>query len=236
MTHRIISVGARGSPLSRIQCEEVETELRLHHPEITFVPTWVTTTGDIDKTTALSDVTQEDFFTKEIDELQITRKIRISIHSAKDLPTPLKPELRLVALTKGIDSRDVLILRQNMTPDMLTKKHRIGISSKRRKEALHHINCSPIAVEIRGTIQERLQLIDNNIVDGLIMAEAALIRLNLTHLNRFFIESTSLDPLNLQTSSHPLQGKLAVIARYDDVEMADLFRSIDSRQNTLSGM
>ena len=52
------------------------------------------------------------------------------------------------------------------------------------------------------------------------MAEAALIRLNLTQRNRFVLPG----------ENAPLQGQLAVLALEEDVEILSLFRSIDTRQ------
>src|ERR1700733_9238273 len=108
-----LPVGARGSPLSQKQVAEVLTELRQFHPATQFVPVWITTTGDQDLKTSLRNLEKTDFFTKEIDERQNAGDFRISIHSAKDLPEPLHPGLTIVALTKGQDPSDVLVLREH---------------------------------------------------------------------------------------------------------------------------
>ena len=54
-------------------------------------------------------------------------------------------------------------------------------------------------IDIRGTIQERLK----KDVDGVVIAEAALIRLKLTHLKRIFLPG----------ETAPMQGKLAIVCR-----------------------
>ncbi len=214
-----ISTGARGSPLSRTQVAEVQLELNSIHPGIQLIPEWITTTGDIDKKTPLSEVYKEDFFTKEIDELQLAGRFKISIHSAKDLPKTLRKGLEIVAITRGVDPRDVLVLPEGYSYDTLPNNARIGTSSKRREDAIRTMRPDFIPTQIRGNIQERLQLLNENAVDALIMAEAALIRLQLTHLNRIYLD---IEP-------EPLQGKLAVIAREGDREMKELFQAIDSR-------
>src|ERR1700675_2982078 len=108
-----ITVGARGSQLSQMQVWEVHRELLQHHPNIQFKPTWITTMGDKDKQTSLRDLDKTDFFTREVDQLQLQREFRISIHSAKDLPEPLAPGLKIIALTKGVDPTDVLVYNQD---------------------------------------------------------------------------------------------------------------------------
>jgi porphobilinogen deaminase len=65
---------------------------------------------------------------------------------------------------------------------------------------------------VRGTIQQRLALLEQRVLDGLVVAEAALIRLHLQP-NRILLPG--------QTA--PLQGRLAIVAREDDTEMQELF-------------
>ncbi len=205
-----LDVGARSSKLSQAQVWEVHRELIQHHPHIEFKPIWITTTGDQDKKTSLRDLGKTDFFTREIDQLQLQGGFRISIHSAKDLPEPLASGLKIVALTKGVDSSDVLVYHE------LPEQAIIGTSSHRREQNLLEWRSDFRCVDIRGTIDERLALLDIGQVDGVVMAEAALIRLGLTHRKRIF--------LNGETAA--LQGRLAVVARESDHEMEELFNCI----------
>ncbi len=204
-----ITVGARGSDLSKAQVWEVHRELIQHHPHIQFKPMWITTTGDKDKTTSLRALDKTDFFTREVDQLQLQGHFRISIHSAKDLPEPLADGLKIIALTQGVDPSDVLVYNQELPDDAI-----IGTSSDRREQNLLQWKPGLRCVDIRGTIAERLALLDEGKVDGVVMAEAALIRLGLTHRRRM--------PILGETAL--LQGRLAVIALESDHEMEDLFR------------
>jgi hydroxymethylbilane synthase len=210
-----IKVGARASKLSQAQVWEVHRELAHYHPDIEFVPEWVTTTGDKDQNTSLRTMGKTDFFTKEVDALQLDGKIRISIHSAKDLPEPLAEGLQLVALTRGVDPSDSLVYNT----DPLPHGAKIGTSSLRREQNLMQWRPDFKCVDIRGNIQQRLSLLDEGEIDGIVMAEAALIRLGLTHRKR----------IPLDGEAAPLQGQLAVIARSEDKEMAELFSCIDAR-------
>lgn len=206
-----ILVGARSSPLSRAQFEEVQRDLKG-----LLEPIWVETTGDLDKKSSLRRLDKTDFFTKELDEMLLEGKIRLAIHSAKDLPEPLPKGLSLVALTKGVDSRDSIVFRFG---ESLETAVRIATSSLRREEAVRSLKANLIFVDLRGTIGERLSLLEKGSVDGVVVAEAALIRLKLNSLNR----------LILPGETTPNQGKLAVVARVDDKEMRDLFVSMDGR-------
>ncbi|MBS0621133.1 MAG: hydroxymethylbilane synthase [Verrucomicrobia bacterium] len=216
-----VKVGARSSPLSRAQVEEVYSALRAHHPDVLFEMVWVSTHGDQDRTTSLRDLDKTDFFTREIDALQLSKGCQISIHSAKDLPDPLAHGLEIAALTKGVDPSDSLVVRLEELP----RSPRIGTSSKRREANIRSLYPTCAVVDIRGTIQERLALLEKGLLDGVVIAEAALIRLGLTHLKR----------LRLPGPVAPLQGKLAILCRLGDEEMKQLFACIHHEEDLVSG-
>ncbi len=216
----IITVAARTSPLSRVQVQEVLSEIRTHFSDIEFDVTYLKTTGDIDLKTPLIDVEKSDFFTQEIDLLQLEGKARLSIHSAKDLPDHLQKGLKIICITEGVDPRDALVMPDGHSLSSLPINPRIGSCSLRRRIALEELRSDVVHVDIRGPIHERLQLLQENKVCALVVAEAALIRLKLTHLNRIYLD----------TPPAPLQGQLALIAREDDKELEDLFSCIDSRR------
>ncbi|HEX2579129.1 MAG TPA: hydroxymethylbilane synthase [Rhabdochlamydiaceae bacterium] len=206
-----ITVSARGSKLSQAQVWEVHRELLKHHPHIQFQPTWITTRGDKDKKTSLRALDKTDFFTREVDQMQLQGHFRISIHSAKDLPEPLAPGLKIVALTQGVDPSDVLVYNHQLPQNAL-----IATSSHRREQNLRAWREGFRFTDIRGTIEERLTILDSGQIDGVVMAEAALIRLGLIHRRRM--------PIPGETA--PLQGRLAVIALESDHAMEQLFRCI----------
>jgi hydroxymethylbilane synthase len=223
---RIITVGARSSPLSLVQTQEVLSELQKHHPEVEFDLIPMKTLGDNDQTTSLRNLNKTDFFTREIDQLLLSEKCRIAIHSAKDLPEPLPRGLSLVALTKGIDPSDSLVLLPGMTLENLSTLSRIATSSIRREESIKRLRSDLTFVDIRGTIQERLDKLNKGEIEGVVIAEAALIRLKLTHLNR----------IKLPDFTVPFQGRLAILARDNDEEMRKLFLSIHHKTVLHTGL
>lgn len=158
-----------------------------------------------------------DFFTREVDALVRSGRCRLAIHSAKDLPDPLPEGLFLAALTRGVDPSDSLVLR---TPSRLPQGARIATSSLRREERVRELyqkeDMALHFVDLRGTIDERLALLEKGEVEGVVVAEAALIRLGLTTLPR----------IRLPGPSVPLQGRLALLTRPEDEEMIALCRKI----------
>ncbi len=71
-------------------------------------------------------------------------------------------------------------------------------------------------VDIRGTIGERLGCLERREVDGVVIAEAALIRLGWTHLHR----------IRLPGETALLQGKLAIVTRQEDSELNAFFKKV----------
>jgi hydroxymethylbilane synthase len=208
-----ISAGARESPLSRAQFEEIRLELPRG---VILEPVWVKTTGDLDKKTSLRTLGKCDFFTRELDQMLLRGEIRIAVHSAKDLPEPLPSGLTIVALTRGVDPRDCLVMRSGDLFEKLPSGAVIATSSARREETVRSLRPDLRFIDLRGTIGERLQKLDNREADGVVLAEAALVRLKLTHLNRIFLPG---EPAQNQ-------GRLAVLARTGDEEMRRLFAQI----------
>ncbi|MBI3900529.1 MAG: hydroxymethylbilane synthase, partial [Chlamydiia bacterium] len=132
-----------------------------------------------------------------------------------DLPKPLPLGLRVVAITKCVDPRDSLVF----LGDELKPGGVIALSCERREEALKKIDPTFRFVDLRGTIEERLSLLERGDVDGVVVAEAALIRLKRTFLQRKILE----------IPTPPLQGRLAVLAKEEDGEMRDLFAPLYDR-------
>lgn len=211
-------VAARNSPLSRAQVFEVEKELQLFFPSLKLEPIFVETTGDLDLKTSLRDRDKTDFFTKEVDELVERGFCRISIHSAKDLPEKIPDTLCVVAITKGVDPSDSLVIREGETLFSLPVGALIATSSKRREENVKMLRSDFRFMDLRGKIHERLKYLNSKAADGVVVAEAAIIRLKLTHLNR----------IRIPGMTAPLQGKLAILARKEDKEMQEVFALLSS--------
>lgn len=219
MNYLKIVVGARSSSLSKVQVNEILIELHKYHPYVSFEPNFVLSKGDKDLKTSLRTLNKSDFFTKEIDEMLLDGQCRIAIHSAKDLPDPIPKGLILAAITHGLDPADVLVMRPGCTLQSLPANAIIATSSERREEVVHQLRSDLKFVDIRGTIEHRLVKLDSGEVDAVVIAEAALIRLGLAHLNRLRLPGPTVEN----------QGQLAVVARTQDNEMLTLFSCIDSR-------
>jgi len=222
-------IGTRSSPLALKQAEEVLKVLRIHHPGIKAEKVKIDTYGDRDRSTPISEIEGDDFFTRELDDALLRGEIDFAVHSAKDLPDNIKENLTIAAITTSIDSYDVLVSKDGLGLSELRYGARIGTSSIRRKAALRKFRPDFTILDIRGNIEERLRLLDCDKslnLDAIVIAAAGLLRLGLAHRIR---EKISFDIL----SPHPLQGRLAVLTRREDEELRELLSVLDSRKEQL---
>lgn len=213
-----IEIGARSSPLSRVQVTEVLDAMFIHHPTLQFNINYFTTVGDRDQLTSLRTLERTDFFTRDIDLWVLEKRGRVGIHSAKDLPHPLPHNLRLFSLTPGINPSDSLVLKNGLSLTTLPIGARIATSSVRRESAVQELRSDLTFCDIRGTIEQRLSKLMTGEVDGVVIAEAALIRLKLTHLNRVQLPGPTVEG----------QGKLAVVGHIADTELQHYFSCLSS--------
>ncbi len=217
-----IKIGSRKSRLALVQVEEIVRLFRARGVALNFKVATFETSGDKDKKTPLTNGAADDFFTDTIDKALIKKKIDLAIHSAKDLPQNLHPGLEIYALTKTFDDTDAWV--SPVAFKDLLHGARIGTSSFLRQEAIKKLRPDVKLISIRGTISERIELINKGKVDGIIVATCALKRLGLGSLIKdiFPWEGT------------PLQGQLAVVGRREDTQLKNIFKTIDVRRRYAS--
>ena len=102
----------------------------------------------------------------------------MAVHSLKDLPTEILPELTLVAVPPREDPADCLISK-GLHLSELPIGASIGTGSPRRKASLLHIRPDLLVKDIRGNVDTRLRKLDEGEYDAIILAFAGLHRLGL---------------------------------------------------------
>jgi len=198
----ILKVGTRQSPLALEQVKEVQGLFPL--VQLALVP--IETAGDKDKTTPLSKVNRQDFFTHEIDRALLNGDIDLAIHSSKDLPEVLPKGLLVIFETESLSPYEAFVSKGGLKFKDLAAGSRIGVSSQRRKDQINILRSDLDIIDVRGNIQERLNLIEENKIDALIVAHAALLRLRLED------KITEIFPLDI-FMPHPKQGKLSIVGK-----------------------
>src|SRR5437899_2690120 len=110
----LITIATRGSALALAQAHMVLDQCRKAFPKLQFELKIIKTTGDKLQTASLAQEGQtlpKGLFTKELEVALLKHKADLAVHSLKDLPTELPAGLKLGAVGKRADVRDVLIYR-----------------------------------------------------------------------------------------------------------------------------
>jgi hydroxymethylbilane synthase len=216
-------IGARASALSQNQCKEVISHLKKYFPAYEFNLKTITTKGDKIKNALPK---EKGIFVKEIETALINKEIDIAVHSLKDLPTELPPELVIGAVTKRKTACDVLITREGETILSLKKGAVIGTSSLRRKAQVASIRQDLKIVDIRGNVDTRVTKLREGKFDGIICALCALERLEMKDIRTQKLKIDSFLPA-------PGQGALAVEVRKNDRFAKELVSKINHDDTAL---
>lgn len=177
--NRRIVIGSRESALAVIQAELVRDFIRARNPQADAEILTMKTTGDKILNQALEKIGGKGLFVKELDIALLERRSDISVHSLKDVPMELPPELPLIAFSKREDARDVLVLPAGKTEIDFSKP--IGCSSRRRMMQFQRLYPQAVFKTIRGNVQTRLRKLDDGEYGATILAAAGLRRLGLEH-------------------------------------------------------
>lgn len=222
-----IKIGTRKSALALWQAEFIKNELQRLNPSITVELVHFNTKGDRILEKPLAEVGGKGLFTAELEAAMHAGDIDMAVHSLKDMPTELPQGLTLGAISKREVPYDALISPQYKTLDKLPKGARIGTSSLRRQAQLLHRRPDLKIEVIRGNVQTRLNKIETEGLDGVILAQAGLKRLGLDHqITQVFTADEMIPAVG--------QGALAIECRVDDVEMLDMLSLIDDEPTRLA--
>ena len=177
-----ITIGARGSKLSVAYVEKVKELLiqrnkDLNKENIQFKA--IKTSGDVNQNIKLSSIGGKKLFCKEIEEKLLKKEIDIAVHSLKDMETEEDDKLIIGAFIKRNDFRDVIISSKIKSLADLQRKMVIGSSSRRRELQLKKINKNISVTSMRGNIDTRIKKLEEDKLDGIILAAAGVKSLNL---------------------------------------------------------
>lgn len=175
----VLNIGTRNSPLAQTQTAAALEKINALLPSIEFRTILAESPGDRDKVLDLQAAPQ-DFFTQDLDEMICRGEVDMAIHSAKDLPDEICPELDYFFLPWREDPRDALILPKGQKEVPKKRCIRVGVSSERREAYSRETWEGAELIPIRGNIEERIQQLDDGKFDLIILAVAGLNRLGLS--------------------------------------------------------
>lgn len=178
----LIRIASRSSFLAKWQAYEVGRAILSAYPQYKIEYQFRESLGDKNLTDPLWKMPEKGVFTEDFYSDLVENRSDLIVHSWKDLPTEEKEKTFIAATLARADQRDLLLFKKSSAGK---SKVNIFSSSPRR---VHHVQETlkwslPFAADIgfadvRGNIQTRIsKLLQNESVDGLILAKAALDRL-----------------------------------------------------------
>lgn len=211
-------IGTRGSKLALAQSELVCETLHRAYPMHTFTCKIISTKGDRNQSVALDQMDAKGIFVKEIETALYRKEIDLAVHSMKDMPAQLPKGLCFTKTLLREDARDVLLSCSGQPLEALPLHAVIATGSKRRKAQLLQLRPDLEIVGIRGNIDTRIKKMEEQHLDGIVLAAAGLHRLQLSHLITQTFNVSQIIPACGQ-------GALAIEVREED---EDLRKMIDA--------
>jgi hydroxymethylbilane synthase len=134
----------------------------------------VVTSGDRQAEWSLEKEGGKGLFTAELEAALRRNEADVAIHSAKDLPGEMAPDLALAGFLPRADPCDVLVLRTGVE-----SPRRVATGSPRRRLQLALLFPKAEFTEIRGNVDTRLRKIAEGLADATVLAAAGLARLGI---------------------------------------------------------
>jgi len=218
---KALTVATRGGALALTQTNHVVATLKEIHPGLNIEIKQITTTGDQDRRTALWNLRDTGFFTSQLEDALMAGEADFAVHSFKDLPTAEPDGLTITAVFDRNFVGDCIVSASPADSiEQLPTAARIGTSSLRRAAQLKHLRSDLEPTPIRGNVQTRLDKLETDEFDAVLLARAGLERLDLAGRISFTFDPTVFVPA-------PAQGALGIQTRADDTETNKIIAAID---------
>ncbi len=216
---QILRIATRKSLLALWQAEYVKAELEKHHPQLQVELVPLTSRGDVLLDVPLAKVGGKGLFVKELEHALLNDEADIAVHSMKDVPMEFPEGLGLTVICEREDPRDAWVSERYESLEALPSGAVVGTSSLRRQSQVLAKRPDLQVKFLRGNVQTRLGKLDAGEYDGIILAAAGLLRLELSERIRAFIEPE----VSLPAGG---QGAVGIECRLADTDFIELLQPL----------
>lgn len=215
--------GTRGSNLALYQTNWVIARLKEHGIECEVKI--IKTKGDKILDKALDKIGDKGLFVKELEAELIDSTIDFAVHSYKDMPTAQPEGLIIVDVPERAKRNDVLILNKKYKSlDEVPEGSVLGTGSKRRIHQINQMKAGLKMYPVRGNIETRIRKIEDENLAGIVLAQAALDRLDMTeYISHIFTEEEMIPA--------PAQGAIAIQINEKRSDLLEAFKKIVSQED-----
>lgn len=184
-----IIIATRKSKLAQAQADLVG-EMLIDRTKNTYKKNLIVTEGDRRLDVTLDKIGGKGVFTKEVELALLKKEAHIAVHSMKDVPYKLGESFEIIAIPKREDCRDAFISNYGVAFSDLKSGAKIGTSSIRRASLLKEMRSDINIVPIRGNIQTRFKKMEEEKLDGMVLASAGIKRLKMEDKITDFFDPT----------------------------------------------
>jgi hydroxymethylbilane synthase len=217
-------MASRGSPLAVAQAELVANRLRNAYPSLEVELVTVTTTGDSDRR-PFRHIGGKGLFVAEVERAVIEGRADVAVHSAKDLTADLDDSAIILCVPERRSPADVVVGGAGSSGEerlgSLAPGAVVGTSSARRRALIAEARPDLEVADLRGNLGTRLGRVADGQINAAVVAAAGLERLAPESSPPW----SELDPGWWVPA--PAQGALAVEARADREDLAELLGPLD---------
>jgi len=178
-----IRIATRQSELALFQANYVAEKLNQLEGVTTELIPMLSEGDQTDK--PLHEIGGKGLFVNRLESALISGDADIAVHSLKDVPAVLDSNFEIASIFQRESACDILLSKEGWSLDTLPINSVIGTSSPRRKSQILNLRPDLNTIPVRGNIATRVKKLNDGAFDALIIAKAALNRLNLNFTNAY---------------------------------------------------
>lgn len=231
-----LKIATRRSKLAQVQANTVIGMLKEHHG-VEAEKLLIETTGDLRLDVTLDKIGGKGLFVKEIEMALFEEEADAAVHSMKDVPFEVPEMFEIIAIPTREDVRDAFVSMNGVHFTELRKGAKIGTSSNRRAEQLKLLRPDLEIVPIRGNVQTRIDKIERENLDGIILAAAGLKRLGMENIITDYFAVDGIIPavgqgaLGIEVKKNSLNGEL-----FKKLECADARICVEAERSFMRAL
>jgi len=214
-----LKIATRKSKLALVQTDYVIDLIDKTH-NIGCEKVLTDTLGDKILDVTLDKIGGKGLFIKELERLILEGHADAGVHSMKDMPYEMPHGFEIAAMPVREDVRDAFVSLKGVSFKELKPGAKVGTSSRRRAAQLKFLRPDIEIVPIRGNVRTRINKIESENLDGIVLAAAGLKRLEMESIITNYFEPHEMIPAIGQ-------GALG-IEIHENCKNGEAFRALDN--------
>lgn len=214
-----MKIGTRKSKLALWQTHYIADLLKKFNPGLEVEIVKMDTTGDKIRDKPLPEIGGKGLFTLELENALHEGSVDIAVHSLKDLPSALPDGLEWIGSPKRANPNDAFISNRYKDLSEVQPGDIIATGSVRRRAQILSQFPNLSFVDLRGNIDTRLRKLEEGGWAGIIMAAAAIDRLERKDLPFSIMDAQTYVPA-------VSQGAIGIEAKEGRHDLAELFEKV----------